>query len=91
MLLLFNGLGVASIYVLRRRLPDVARPYRVWGYPVVPGLFLLTTVYFMINTVLATPLRALAGAGIVALGLPLYAYYARRLPPSRPEDWLARE
>jgi APA family basic amino acid/polyamine antiporter len=92
MLLLFNGLAVASIYVLRRRLPDAVRPYRVWGYPVVPTLFLLATAYLLINTLLAIPGRALAGVGIVALGLPLYAYYARRLPPSRPEDWLvARE
>jgi basic amino acid/polyamine antiporter, APA family len=88
MLLLFNGLAVASVYVLRRTLPDAVRPYRVWGYPVVPMLFLLATVYLMINTLLATPGRALAGVGIVALGLPLYAYYARRLPPGRPEDWL---
>lgn len=88
MLLLFNGLAVASVYVLRRTLPDAARPYRVRGYPVVPMLFLLATAYLMINTLLATPGRALAGVGIVALGLPLYAYYARRLPPGRPEDWL---
>jgi APA family basic amino acid/polyamine antiporter len=88
MLLLFNGLAVASVYVLRRTLPDAVRPYRVWGYPVVPTLFLLATAYLMINTLLATPGRALAGVAIVALGLPLYAYYARRLPPSRPEDWL---
>jgi basic amino acid/polyamine antiporter, APA family len=88
MLLLFNGLAVASIYVLRRTLPDARRPYRVWGYPVVPALFLMATVYLMINTLIATPGRALAGVGIIALGLPLYAYYARRLPPSRPEDWL---
>jgi basic amino acid/polyamine antiporter, APA family len=88
MLLLFNGLAVASVYVLRRTLPDAVRPYRVWGYPVVPMIFLLATAYLMINTLLATPGRALAGVGIVALGLPLYAFYARRLPPSRAEDWL---
>ena len=88
MLLFFNGLAVASIYVLRRTLPDAVRPYRVWGYPLMPALFLAATAYFMINTLLATPGRALAGLGVVALGLPLYAYYARRLPPSRPEDWL---
>lgn len=88
MLLLFNGLAVASVYVLRRSLPDALRPYKVWGYPVVPALFLIATAYLMLNTLLATPGRALAGVGIVALGLPLYAYFARRLPPSRPEDWL---
>ena len=88
MLLLFNGLAVASVYVLRRTLPDIARPYRVWGYPIMPGLFLLATAYLMINTVLATPARALAGLGVVALGLPLYWFYARHLPRSRSEDWL---
>lgn len=88
MLLLFNGLAVASIYVLRRTLPNAVRPYRVWGYPVVPALFLAATAYLMVNMFLATPGRALAGLGIVALGLPLYAYFTRRLPPSRPEDWL---
>jgi APA family basic amino acid/polyamine antiporter len=88
MLLLFNGLSVAAVYVLRRTLPNAVRPYRVWGYPVVPALFLVGTVYLMINTLIATPGRAMAGLGIVALGLPLYAYYSRRLPPSRPEDWL---
>ena len=87
-LLLFNGLSVASVYVLRRSLPDAVRPYRVWGYPVVPALFLLGTAYLMVNTLLATPGRALAGVGVVALGLPLYAYYARRSPRNRPEDWL---
>ena len=88
MLLLFNGMAVASVYVLRRKLPNVVRPYKVWGYPVVPALFLAATAYLMINTFLATPQRVLASLGIVALGLPLYAYYARRLLPSRPEDWL---
>ena len=89
MLLLFNGLAVGSVYVLRRKLPTLARPYRVWGYPVVPALFLLTTAYLMVNTFLATPGRAAASVGIVALGLPLYWYYARRLPRSEPKDWLA--
>jgi APA family basic amino acid/polyamine antiporter len=88
MLLAFNALAVAAVYVLRRKLPDATRPYRVWGYPVVPALFLLGTAYLMINTLIATPGRALAGIGIVALGLPLYAFYARGLPPDRAEDWL---
>ncbi len=88
LVLLFNGLAVASVYVLRRKLPDAERPYRVWGYPVVPALFLLATLYLLVNTLIATPGRALAGLGGVALGLPIYWYYARTLPPERPEDWL---
>ncbi len=87
-LLLFNGLSVASVYVLRRKFPNAERPYRMWGYPVVPALYLAATGWLMINTLLATPGRALAGLGVVALGFPLYWYYARRLPPARAEDWL---
>jgi len=86
-LLLFNGLAVASVYVLRRTLPEAERPYRVWGYPIVPALYLIATLYLMINTFIATPGRALVGLAIIASGLPVYAFYARRLPPARPEDW----
>jgi basic amino acid/polyamine antiporter, APA family len=75
MLLFFNGLGVASVYVLRRKLPGAERPYRAWGYPVVPALFLMTTLGLMINTLTTTPGRALASIAIVAAGLPLYAFY----------------
>lgn len=88
MLLFFNGLAVASVYVLRRKLPDAPRPYRVWGYPLTPAIFLIVAVGLMINALLAMPGRALAGIGIVALGLPLYAYYSRGLPEKRAEDWL---
>jgi APA family basic amino acid/polyamine antiporter len=87
-LLFFNGLGVASVYVLRRKLPALARPYRTWGYPIVPALFLGASVYLMVNTLLTTPGRALAGIGIVGAGLPIYLLYARRLPPNRIEDWV---
>ena len=81
-LLFFNGLGVAAVYVLRRKLPNLERPYRTWGYPVVPALFLVASAYLMINTLIATPLRALAGAVIVSAGLPVYLFYSRRTLPS---------
>lgn len=78
MLLVFNGLAVAAIFVLRRRLPDAARPYRVPAYPVVASLFLVGTGFLIVNTLIATPWRALASIGIGATGLPVYAWYARR-------------
>ncbi len=83
-LLSFLGLTVSTVFVLRRKLPDAERPYRTWGYPVVPALYLLAVVLLIGNTLLATPGRALAGFGLVALGLPVYAYYNRRLPPDDP-------
>lgn len=79
MLLLFNGLGVAAVYVLRRKLPDLERPYRTWGYPVIPAVFLAATIYLMINTIWTTPWRALSGVLIVFAGLPIYLFYSRRM------------
>lgn len=87
-LLIFNGLGVAAVFVLRKTMPDVHRPFRVPGYPVVPALFLVATVYLMVNTLVTTPGRALAGLAIIASGLPVYFYYAGRAGPARPEDFL---
>jgi hypothetical protein len=49
---------------------------------------LLATVYLMINTLVTTPGRALAGLAIIASGLPVYFFYARRVGPSLPEDFL---
>ena len=86
-LLLFNGLAVASVFVLRRKFPDKHRPYRVWGYPFVPILFLIATLYLMINTLVATPGRALAGLAIIATGIPVYLYYARNAGPSQAKDF----
>jgi APA family basic amino acid/polyamine antiporter len=90
-LLIFNGLAVAAVFVLRKKLPDSPRPYKVWGYPFVPFLFLLATVYLMINTLVATPGRAVVGLVIIAAGLPIYAYYARKRGPSRLEDFLGED
>jgi APA family basic amino acid/polyamine antiporter len=78
MLLVVNGLAVAAIFVLRRRLPDAPRPYRVPAYPMVAGLFLAGTGFLTLNTLVATPWRAGASILIVATGLPVYAWYSRR-------------
>lgn len=75
--LIFVGLATASVFVFRRRLPDVERPYRTWGYPVVPALFLLTAAWLIVNTLLTSPRQAFAGLGLVALGVPFYWYWTR--------------
>ena len=75
--------------MLRRRAPNARRPYRVWGYPFVPALFLLVTIYLLINTILATPLRAFGGIGLIAIGLPLYEYFTRYGRVLEPLEWTA--
>jgi APA family basic amino acid/polyamine antiporter len=83
----FFGMNGLAIFILRRRFPDAVRPYRIWGYPVVPALFLLVTIYLLINTFVATPGRAIAGIGLIIVGLPIYEYFNRRGRASEPLNW----
>jgi len=86
-LFVFFGMSGAAIFILRRRWPDARRPYRVWGYPFVPAVFLLVTTYLLINTLLATPTRALAGIGLIIVGLPVYEYFNRNGVELEPLNW----
>ena len=74
----FFGMNGIALMVLRRRKPNADRPYRVWGYPYVPILFLMVTVYLLLNTIWATPYRALSGLALIVVGLPMYEYFSRR-------------
>lgn len=74
---IFYGLVTASIFVFRRRLPHAERPYRAWGYPVVPSLFLLVTGFLLVMTFRAAPMEALLGLILIASGLPVYYFFFR--------------
>lgn len=77
---LFYGMVAAAVFVFRRRLPDEPRPYRTWGYPVVPGLFVLVTICLIAMTIYNAPVQSMIGLLIIALGLPVYWYFARKNP-----------
>ncbi|NIV17452.1 MAG: amino acid permease [Woeseiaceae bacterium] len=74
----FFGLNGAALFVLRRRMPGAERPYRAWGYPLMPALFLLVSSFLLVNSMMAMPWRALAGVALIASGLPVYEYFSRR-------------
>lgn len=74
---IFYGLVTASVFLFRRRMPDAERPYRAWGYPVVPILFLLVTGFLLVMTLMTSPTQALIGLGLIALGLPVYYFFFR--------------
>ncbi len=74
---IFFGLTVAGVIILRRRRPDVPRPYRTWGYPATPIVFIAAALFISINSLIAQPLNALAGLGIILLGIPAYLYWRR--------------
>jgi len=73
---IFYGLVTSSVFVLRRKLPDAPRPYKTLGYPVLPLVFVLVAAWLVVNTLLARPVESVAGLVLIALGLPLYFYYA---------------
>ena len=70
-ILAYSATGI-SLFVFRRRRPDLPRPYRCWGYPVVPLLFVLSSAALAINTVREQPKETLAGLAILVLGVPVY-------------------
>ena len=74
---LFYGLAAGSLFVFRKTLPEVQRPYRAWGYPLIPLIFLLATAALLLNTFFAAPRAALRGVAILAIGLPFYWYWSR--------------
>ncbi len=77
LVIFFAATGFAVI-ILRHRQPDTARPYKAWGYPLLPLLFVLVNLAIFVNTVLANPLRSLIGLLILLGGLPAFAYWKKR-------------
>jgi amino acid transporter len=68
----FYALAVAAVFVLRRRRPELPRPYRVWGYPVVPAVFLLASAGMVANALVTDPVNTGVTLLIIAVGLPVY-------------------
>ena len=69
---LFAGVAVAALFVLRYRAPDARRPFRAWGYPAAPFVFVLTSAALVINAIWRNPGPSLAGAALIAAGIPIY-------------------
>ena len=70
-ILAYAATGIA-LFIFRRRQPDLPRPYRCWGYPVVPFVFVAFSLLLAVNTVREQPRETLAGIAILLLGLPVY-------------------
>ena len=75
------GAGIA-LFVLRRR-PELRRPYRAWGYPVLPALFVLASLLLVANTLAERPVESIAGLVLLVLGLPAYGFWRRQAASSQ--------
>ena len=80
--LLFYILTILGLFRLRRTRPDAPRPYRAWGYPVVPVLYIVLALFIEWALLVHRPVRSLAGLGIVAIGVPIYFLWQRRSLPA---------
>ena len=78
---IFYAMAVGAVFVLRRTRPDAPRPYRTWGYPFTPALYLLAFSAALVNLLWQTPRQSLAGSLLIAAGAIYYAVVRRRLPP----------
>jgi APA family basic amino acid/polyamine antiporter len=77
---LFYGLTGAAVLLLRVRKPDAPRPYRAWGYPVLPALYVAATALVAGNLLVTKPGFTWPGLGIVVLGAPVYLLWRRATP-----------
>ena len=76
---LFSGVAVAALFVLRRREPSAVRPFRAWGYPVAPAVFVLASAVMVLNEVWRNPGPSATGLVVIGAGIPLYLWMTRAL------------
>lgn len=77
-LLAFYVATAAAVFILRSRMPEMERPYRVWGYPVIPALFGFSMIWIMINSFIEKPVESLVGFALILAGVPVYLYWKKK-------------
>jgi basic amino acid/polyamine antiporter, APA family len=75
---IFYGLTTAGVFILRKKMPDAPRPYKVWGYPVVPVIVILFCLALFVNTILERPREAGIGMALMLSGIPFYFWFTRK-------------
>ena len=74
----YYGLTTYGVFILRKRMPDAPRPYKMFGYPVVPALFIVFCIALIVNTLITQPREALFGLFLMLTGVPLWWWFNRR-------------
>lgn len=86
---IFFGLTVGSVFIFRRTHPDAPRPFRTWGYPVTPALFVLAAIGIVFSVVRVSPAQSMIGVGLMLAGIPAF-YFWKSNSGSRSPDPAAR-
>jgi len=80
---LFYMIATSTVFVLRRKDPNAPRPYRTWGYPVVPALFVVGAALVVFSTFRANLRNSIWGCVVILSGIPVFLYFARRRKQNR--------
>lgn len=75
---IFYGATTLGVFILRRKMPDAHRPYKVWGYPVVPAIFIIFCIGLFFNTIVTRPREAAIGMILILAGIPVYFLLNRK-------------
>ncbi len=78
------GMTAAAVLVLRKKRPELVRPYRTTGYPIVPVLFIIGAAILLASTAIHRPRESAGGIGLILLGLPFYFHWKKRSPAAPP-------
>lgn len=81
---IFYGATSLGVFILRRKMPDAHRPYKVWGYPVIPAIFILFCIGLFCNTIVTRPREAAIGSILILSGIPVFLYLQKKY--SKRED-----
>ncbi|MDQ6814607.1 MAG: amino acid permease [Bacteroidota bacterium] len=74
---IYYGATTLGVFILRKKMPDTPRPYKVWGYPVVPAIVILFCAVLFINTIFARPREAAIGVVLMLTGVPMYFWFKK--------------
>ncbi len=74
---IFYGASALGVFVMRIREPNLERPYKVWGYPVIPAIFVVFCVALTFNTIMSRPREAAIGLSLIAAGIPFYFLFRK--------------
>jgi APA family basic amino acid/polyamine antiporter len=82
--IIFWVAAAAAVFTLRKKYPDLPRPYKAWGYPATLVIFIVFSLGILINTLIESPLESFAGLGFIIIGIPVYYYWRRKASSSKP-------
>lgn len=75
---IYYGATTLGVFILRKKMPDAPRPYKTWGYPVVPAIVLIFSAILFVNTIIERPREAIFGLILMLTGVPLYLWFRNR-------------